>query len=56
MLCLKKYIQVEDQGFVKVIADYFAKFIFQVCEIDQADEIPIDRIKELIRDVLIRYF
>ena len=51
MLCLQKYIQVDDEGFVKVIGNYFAKLIFQVCEIDQKDEIPVERIKQLIRDV-----
>lgn len=49
LITLQKYIEIQDKHFVGMLADYFTKFIFQVCDYDIKEEIPITKIKELIK-------
>ena len=53
-ICLSKFIHVDKQedaekaAFMEDISEYFAKLIFDTCEVDYDDEIPFERIRELI--------
>lgn len=55
-ICLSKFIHVDPEEdaekaiFMEDISDYFAKLIFDTCEVDYDDEIPFERIRELILD------
>lgn len=50
LLCLNKYMHISDCTFVEELAKFFARFIFEVCEIELDDEIPITKIKTLISE------
>ena len=48
MVCLGKYIASDDEGFLEDLANYFAKLLFETCDVDMEEEIPFDVIKDLI--------
>lgn len=48
-VCLSKYINQEtDPGFFKGLTDYFTKLIFNVVNVDMDEEIPLQKIKDVI--------
>lgn len=46
--CLSRYIQPEYKDFTESLVDFFAKYIFEVLNIDTDKEIPLQSIKEHI--------
>ena len=51
-LTLHRYFQSKDKIFFDSLANYFARFIFEVCDTPLKDELKISRIRELIEEVV----
>ena len=48
MLTLKRFVLDKGEGMIEDLCDYFTKLIFISCKVDIDEEIPLDRIKEVI--------
>lgn len=49
--CLKKFIGDKDKKFLKTMAEFFSRFIFNSLEVSVDDEIPFETVKNYILEV-----
>lgn len=49
MIGLKRFVR--DEEIIKDLCDYFTKLIFHSCHTSQDDEIPLEKMKEIILNV-----
>ena len=47
-MTLQRYIEKGTDGMLHLMSHFFANFIYECLGIDQAEDIPLDRIKEEI--------
>jgi len=48
MIALKRFVLDKGEGMIEDLCDYFTKLIFISCKVNIEEEIPLERIKEVI--------
>ena len=48
MINLKRFVKDKGEGMIDDLCDYFTNLIFESCDVNIEDEIPLDKIKDII--------
>lgn len=51
MVSLKRFVKDDGKGLRNDLCEYFTQLIFDSCHVDIEDEIPLEKMKEIILNV-----